>query len=119
MDTSPEYIRQSDTPEIQERCKFDWNFWAIINHGEFEALTCVKGDGATYFNPSFYPIWLPRQDQLQILSGLTWVEFDDKCRKYWFMDGSREITKEQAGIRVVMAENHNKTWDNGWIDGQG
>lgn len=43
-----------------------------------------------------HSIWLPRQDQLQILSGLTWQEFDKECLKY---DAE---TKEQAGIQVVM-----------------
>ncbi len=42
--------------------------------------------------------WLPRQDQLQIISGLSWKEFDVECQKY-DMD-----TKEQAGICVVMRE---------------
>ena len=70
-------------------------------------------------HPDYYGtdvIWLPRQDQLQILSGLTWVEFDDKCREYWFIDGRRETTKEQAGICAVMDTKFNKRWVcNEWI----
>ena len=58
-------------------------------------------------------IWLPRQDQLQEMSGLTWVEFDDCCRKYWFNDGRRETTKEIASIQVVMKEKYNKVWEEG------
>ena len=47
-------------------------------------------------------VWLPRQDQLQVLSGLSWQEFDKACLK---CDAD---TKEQAGIQVVMASNFNK-----------
>ena len=36
------------------------------------------------------------QDQLQILSGLSWQEFDRECLKY------NMPTKEQAGLRVVL-----------------
>ena len=50
-------------------------------------------------------VWLPRQDQLQILSGLSWQEFDKECLKY---DAE---TKEQAGIQAVMKEKYNKVWD--------
>jgi len=55
----------------------------------------------------FKPLWLPRQDQLQAISGMTWVQFDGDCiTKY-----SHFPTKEQAGIQVFMVEKHGKTWD--------
>ncbi len=59
-------------------------------------------------------IWLPRQDQLQEMSGLDWRSFDKKCLVY--EHPTLVPTKEQAGIRVVMKEKYNKTWDgNNWI----
>ncbi len=54
-------------------------------------------------------VWLPRQDQLQALSGLDWRSFDKKCLVY--ESPALVTTKEQAGIRVVMKEKYNKTWD--------
>jgi len=54
--------------------------------------------------------WLPTQDRLQVLSGLSWQEFDMECLKY------DTPTKEQAGIQVVMKEN-NRVWDGErWIE---
>ncbi len=54
--------------------------------------------------PNPYTVWLPRQDQLQKISGLTWQDFDLACLKY------NTDTKEQAGCCVVMKEKYNKVW---------
>ena len=50
-------------------------------------------------------IYLPRQDELQVLSDLVWRLFDYKCLEY------QGDTKEQAGIRLVMYEKYQKQWD--------
>lgn len=52
---------------------------------------------------------LERQDQLQEMSGLDWRIFDKKCLVY--EHPTLVPTKEQAGIRVVMKEKYNKTWN--------
>ena len=49
-------------------------------------------------------IWLPQQDDLQKMSELDWQSFDRKCLAV------HAPTKEQAGLRVVMKELHQKTW---------
>lgn len=60
-------------------------------------------------------IWLPRQDQLQTFSGLSWQEFDWRCANEYPLT----ITKEQAGIQVVMKEKYKKVWTGkDWEDNQ-
>ena len=67
--------------------------------------------GVSYHALMFYPsggaTWLPRQDELQHLSGLSWQAFDVACLAY------KLDTKEQAGICVVMNERYGKRWING------
>ena len=122
MDTSKTYIKMCEkAEEIQELWRYsregestgDW-FYAKDNLGDgnnkrFISMgevicsgdiadfswesSCDFGGGIENFNDA---IWLPRQDQLQTLSGLSWQEFDKECLKY------DAPTKEQAGIRVVM-----------------
>lgn len=60
-----------------------------------EGVYCVDYEYETGYERTH--TWLPRQDQLHILSGLSWQEFDKECQKY------DTDTKEQAGIQVVMA----------------
>ena len=61
--------------------------------------------------------WLPRQDQLQILSGMSWYLFDKTC-VIWATtnpDYQRE-SKEIVGLCVVMHTIYNKQWDGtDWI----
>lgn len=97
MDVSSDYIKMCDCEEIQEHEKkpLDWSgiqdhyYKGIYHYG-------ILTDGSyTYWTGSHF-VWLPRQDQLQLLSGLSWQEFDKECLKY------DVDTKEQAGIQVVM-----------------
>ncbi|KKN03085.1 hypothetical protein LCGC14_1111120 [marine sediment metagenome] len=81
MDTSETYIKMCEkaarvAPELFYRQSYD------VHDYTFQ----VEGNDLLW--------WLPRQDQLQILSGLSWKEFDKECLKY---DAE---TKEQAGIQV-------------------
>lgn len=61
-------------------------------------------------------IWLPIQKQLQVMSDLSWWEFDKRCndvRQILLEDplsGIEVETKEQAGICVLM-EKYNKIWN--------
>jgi len=67
----------------------------------------IMGDDIRSIDSTESYIWLPRQDQLQEISGLSWALFDKACiqREYVF-----STTKELAGIQVVMKEKHNKEW---------
>jgi len=68
-------------------------------------------------------VWLPRRDDLQAMSGLGWERFDDKCfflasqylqsqGKECFADEiAKLVSKEQAGIMVVMQQLHDKSWN--------
>lgn len=119
MDYSPEYIKMCRrAEEIQSIAdnyhdQFSISCWYSPNHvqckGHFSdwhmsykyCPVCRKGLKMT---PEYIichrmegdkTTWLPRQDQLQVLSKLTWQEFDKECSKY------DVDTKEQAGIQVV------------------
>jgi len=67
-------------------------------------------------------IWLPRLDELQAMSGLTWLEFDGICwQTIWDYRGSKAIecieTKEQASILALMKHKYNKIWNGeNWIE---
>ena len=58
-----------------------------------------------YLKEYLLHIWLPTQVQLQIISGLSWKDFDMECLKY------EANTKEQAGIQVAMFELRQKKWN--------
>jgi len=66
-----------------------------------------------FFKDNF--IYLPTQEQLQEMSGLSWWRFDERCneiRRCMLEDPLSEIevkTKEEAGICVLM-EKYNKIW---------
>lgn len=64
--------------------------------------------------PREWCIWLPRQDQLQEMSGMTWVYFDHRCdvitQELHEGEPIPRPTKDIAGLRVVMHELHNKAW---------
>ena len=98
MDTSVEYIKICmKAEEIQnEMIKPPYNPQRRIPSCEYH-LSYV------YWFMDDKVIWLPRQDQLQILSRLSWQEFDKECSKYDMP------TKEQAGLKVVMKLLFDKT----------
>lgn len=88
-------------PQIE---KGDYWCWAsdlgnVYLHSDTNPIVRVRSNGRNR------RIWLPRQDQLQEISGLDWHNFDRKCLVYEHVP-----TKEQAGIRVVMKEKYNKIW---------
>ena len=67
-------------------------------------------------------IWLPKQDQLQEISGLEWFKFDEACKGYIefvfdvekgeTVDGRLHNTysKEICGLMAIMKSNYHKTW---------
>lgn len=97
MNISEQYVKMCDCEEIQG----NW----IAEHGDYyvkkgyqviDILESILVSVNVLNGIKQQSTWLPRQDQLQILSGLSWQEFDKECRKY---DAE---TKEQAGIQVVI-----------------
>lgn len=105
MDTSETYIkmRLCAIPYLGRGCspekqlnRFKGNIW-IDYAGNWYYTTELNGQDA---------VQLERQDQLQIISGLTWKQFDVKCQRY------DSDTKEQAGLQAVMAVVYKKTWQN-------
>ncbi len=111
MDTSELYIGMSKAAvEVQaqhEKSLMDW--YVCGTHHEV-----MEPDGEYYSTPgcpdtslSGTVIWLPRQDQLQTLSDLSWKDFDVQCQRY------NTDTKGQAGICAVMQSRFKKKWHNG------
>ena len=108
MDTSKEYIKMCDCPEIQDAIRFfydtdeDTNFW----------------DGP------LCKVWLPRQDQLWAMLPKNqdyhclYIATDEVGHDNWHfspvVDEINEIwaaTLEQALTQGVMWELHQKKWD--------
>ena len=110
------YIKMAYCPQIQvQRPKLEYPISGLPTgiEGVYNFRDWTDKNGNFWCITQTETICLPRQDQLQILSGLSWQEFDKRCidREYVF-----STTKEIAGIQVTMKENHNKVWDgNGWL----
>lgn len=110
MDTSREYIKMCDCPEIQgqikdvDRC----SFWAK------RLITGKYSMWCSYHAPG--DIWLPRQDQIQEMI------FDDLARADVIVHDLNKwreknydyqlqfITMEQFLLAVYMHEKHSKIW---------
>jgi len=131
MDTSETYIKMCEKAE-EIQALFPWHddiaSQPLLRHQIFcgddepaKNILLDEGDNL-WFEGGFIDelprlpkatihIWLPRQDQLQEVSGLDWHDFDRKCLVY-----ENVPTKEQAGIRVVMKERYSKIWNGeDWI----
>ncbi len=107
MDTSEIYIKMCDCEEIQGQAPKNLEGEFAYHRGDAYRGAGQCGEWQSEARDTF--IWLPDQARLQEMSGFDWRSFDRKCLVY----ESTDIvpTKEQAGIRVVMKENHNKVWD--------
>ena len=122
MDKTETYIKMAECEEIQSRCTFDWNFWAIMRNSAFVTLTCVKGDRATFMNPSFYPVFLPTQSQLLEMAGDDLWDIIERFN-WLFIDGldvgnqdlndyaHKFTSMEQLWLAFRMKELCNKIWD--------
>ncbi len=99
MDISKQYIEMCDCPEIQ-------------NGRQHEPLDFWQYSPDSKYVDHWSQVWLPRQDQLQEMSGMPWVYFDHECCE-WLGEFP---TKEQVGIQVVMEEKYDKVWDGKWVD---
>lgn len=132
MDDSEVYIEMSEKSPLQEMWQpSEWDYIyckiekqvVVLSGYETDSgyyghgIKCLECHGVDPKSWHYDHFCLFRQDQLQILSGLSWIGFDNQCIDYWFQDSKHEITKEQAGIRVVMNCQFNKKWQEGeWLD---
>ena len=122
MDTSKEYVKMCDCPEIQDKIIGEKGKYS---HDFYYRKILLKGSVEDFLNNS---IWLPRQDQIQEM-------LDDSLRdgRYskgditidWFVDSWRMCWKpdplvcytfkgtsfEQLWLAFYMYEKHKKTWD--------
>jgi hypothetical protein len=116
--------------------KFTENYIKMCSEAEeiqYLEFGKIAGDGENLKSQLKDNVWLPRQDQLQEMSRLNWVEFDRQCREkvefhisgdniFGVKENSRlnyngDETKEEIGLRVVMEILYNKKWDGeGWIE---
>ena len=141
MDTSEIYIKMSEqATDIQELAdayndQFSVGAWYSPDHvsckGHFEdwhtgykycpvfrkPLTVTPEFSICRYMNGDDSIWLPRQDQLQILSGLGWYLFDKTCVTWATVNPEyQRESKEIAGLQVVMHTLHSEKWNGSdWV----
>ena len=96
MDTSEQYIKMCEIPELQVDY-FD-NHFAITNDVHSYR---VRG------------VWLPRQDQLQEMVDGGFAHQTLERFYQWYHSGISKClsSMEQLWLAFVMKEKYNKTWD--------
>jgi len=140
MDTSEQYIRMCDCPEVQDiwakRIKRkDWDcsdfVWDIDNQNWY----CIGGEtGMVAYDAPGQFVWLPRQDQIQGMLGYArpsnmieilpitngWASFDQKsCIRLTPCDYYSQLDSwEQFWLVFYMHEHHHKVWDGKKWDGE-
>ena len=113
MDTSEQYIKMCDCPEIQEKSEV-YNdrccFWASrLIDGSFSIWADLHSDNSR---------WLPRQDQIQEMMGYSHPRLAIepfaiyRSHNQW----NHLETWEQLWLAFYMLENHQKIWNGDkWI----
>lgn len=115
MDTSKEYIKMCDCPEIQNLKSLEQGNWFQKTYDDESWIVCQGqytdsvhiGD----FKDEDYKItWLPRQDQLQDFLELDSYKWFRMC---WnFVEGEPlPVSSETIALEIYMREKHNKNWD--------
>ena len=146
MDTSKEYILMCEKAwEIQKAWKPEMGDWVRVQDDPKSEWRPPKKDSYTYVlykvigeqDPTFinlqitsikewikegrdycsgYPIWLPRQDQLQNMIDWTSYSYPISAMVFQLEEFYRTLKElpnsmEQLWLAFVMKEKHNKTWD--------
>ena len=131
MDTSKQYIKMCDCPEIQEgweHCKIVGDWYVVEEdftseddpaHGFYtEIYINIIGSYEEQSLASFKTIWLPRQDQL--IGMLNWtnargiiIELEQYCLRNpdYMNQFNANKSMEQLWLAFVMWELHGKQWD--------
>jgi len=112
MDTSEEYVKMADCPEIQK------DKVTIRNKDYFVHIETKR---------KAYYVWLPRQDQIQEMIERFMAETKnwrgvwalEQSFHHWFLEEAKinvGATMEQLWLAFYMYEKHKKGWDgNKWI----
>ncbi len=132
MDTSEQFIKMCDCPEIQEGHEYAYGDWGLIkqNDGEIKSHVATFGE---YSEPIYgmmsdsgcgccsgsaeTSVWLPRQDQLQELVDYGSRREEEERFHIWFLtqyydrQGPSLVTWGQLWLAFVMKEKYGKTWD--------
>lgn len=121
MDTSENYIKMSDCPEIQDGWKPNsGDYFTKRSRKTVELYHC--GHEGWPFEDTYirFYVFLPRQDQIQEMIGnypilyflrMLYLKFDP-----WFKPNSFE----QLWLAFYMWEKHGKIWkDNKWVKKEG
>ena len=134
MDTSKQYIKMCDCPEIQEGHEYAYGDWGLIkqNDGEIKSHVATFGE---YSEPIYgmmndrgcgccsgsaeTSVWLPRQDQLQDMLLYTPVRFAERFYNFlrylitydWEQWKVVCFSMEQLWLAFVMKEKYGKVWD--------
>jgi len=122
MDTSKEYIKMCDCPEIQDewKIKIGDNYWddeeyQIVWHEGMESKEQIKGRIEAY-KSDLEPKWLPRQDQIQEMIYENLARADaivhdlNKWREENYDYQLQFITMEQFQLAFYIHEKHSKIW---------
>lgn len=116
MDTSKEYAKMCDCPEIQgERGEPEITDFCVVN--VYAECDYPDGENAQSYRNN---IWLPRQDQLQLmLSDIEYtITYHITPKPHWDVGFYHfaEDTAEQALLKLVMFELYKKEWaGNEWV----
>ena len=132
MDTSKEYIKMCDCPEIQDKWDKADMKWGDFYYNDGLVLPVMNILSILDLRKEEKVVWLPRQDQLQCM---VWIPAmsnyrnnQDLARAFSFwLDGNDDISHpryiewgdytdsfasmEQLWLAFVMWELHNKKWD--------
>ena len=117
MDTSKEYIKMCDCPEIQNR-KHPMYAVLMKRTPKLDCIVCVHWKGIRKDRKGY--IWLPRQDELQEM--IEWSPLDHPHTLIamfydfdieWLKDINRKdsVSMEQLWLACVMDGKHHKKWD--------
>jgi len=131
MDTTEQYVKMCDCPEIQDDAQYlgdNWeelgNWFAFYVSGKWQKPRVYTYGMCLPYESGDRAVWLPRQDQLQGMLPNGVIEFDlfrtdldewaansgDYFTGYW-------KSPEQAWLAFVMHELHGKKWDGKeWVE---
>jgi len=114
MDTSKEYIKMCDCPEIQEEWESKVGDFYFVRDGLFRPMSTVDvydGGGYAVLPRDANYGWLPRQDQIQEMLGGYPILY---CLRMLYMEFHPEFEPdsfEQLWLAFYMHDKHKKKWD--------